>query len=433
MIEIFPSLLILITTGLLIVRLKKLPISQIFILIVVAYTTLFPTLDFLLSPFPPKGTFGFHQSMIAIFFIFPLLFFSVSQSRSKSVRSTEFSTSINLSLYVPLVLSSSAAVFAISSVVFDLFLVRMGYSNYLQTARSTPTAILYHYRLAIETSFFVIIYLISIIRHYPRSDFIGLYKATLGIYLIVFGTFFLINSRMQFILLVILLLASNYRTLNINFGKLLKIGAVITTLALALTLLRELVIEKNYRLDVSSSLSLIRETVSLIVARLNSVVMIDTVGQGVYNPFMPNIDGLWFFVKFNTAIFVDPSYYEYMKSIEITSPSVFVTNSMLLRIDVDFPKSMMVEVLLIFGLFGLPILAYFLSKIIAIIQRKLKSGYPSSGGFIVALYVLPLVLQFEKEFSGFLISLLKWAPMLIFIFITRPSFKSPTRRMQRRT
>tara|TARA_R110000787_G_scaffold10961_3_gene36433 strand:+ start:435 stop:1742 length:1308 start_codon:yes stop_codon:yes gene_type:complete len=428
MIEVIPSLFILGVTGLALTRLKHFPISQIYILFVVAYTSLFPALDLLMSPFPLKGAFGFHQSMFAIFFILPLILFILMRSRFSIVTGNQSDDIVNLNTYSPIILSASAIVFLVAALAYNLFFVRLGYGEFLQIASSTPNVVRYHYRMAVETSFFVIIYLTAIIRSYPDARFIGAYKVTLGVYILVFGAFFLVNSRMQFLLLVILLLASNYKTGIINFRRLAKLGVMVVALAISLTLLRELFIEQNNRLDVSSFMILIRETVWLIASRLNSVVMIDTAGQGLYNPFIPNLDGLWFLIKFNLAAFNDPAYYEYMKAIQITSPSVFVINDILVRTDIDFPKSMMVEVLLIFGLLGLPVLAYILARVVGRIQFIVKRFSPTDPQFILALYVLPGILQFEKEFSGFLFSLIKWAPMVIFIIVSRPTIRVNNRK-----
>lgn len=427
MIEVIPSLFILVVTGMALARLKNFPISQIFILLVVAYTSLFPALDFLMSPFPLKGVFGFHQSMFAAFFIFPLILFIIIQSRFPRSIVRVPGTVERLNTYSPIILSASAVIFLVASLAYNLFFVRLGYGEFLQIASDTPNIVRYHYRMAVETSFFIIIYLTAIVRCYPQAKSIAAYKITLGIYILVFGAFFLVNSRMQFLLLVILLLASNYKTGIINFRKLAKLGAVIVTLAISLTLLRELFIEQNNRLDVSSTMVLIRETIWLIASRLNSVVMIDTAGQGDYSPFSPHLEGLWFLIKFNLAAFNDPAYYEYMKSIQITSPSVLIMNDILVRNDIDFPKSMMVEVLLIFGLLGLPVLAYVLARVVAKVQFTLKRFYPTDSRFILALYVLPGVFQFEKEFSGFLFSLIKWVPMAVFILVSRPKIKANNR------
>tara|TARA_R110002051_G_scaffold320830_1_gene406977 strand:- start:69 stop:1358 length:1290 start_codon:yes stop_codon:yes gene_type:complete len=429
MIEVIPSLFILGVTGLALARLKHFPLSQIFILFVVSYTSLFPALDYIMSPFPLKGAYGFHQSMFAVFFIFPLIIFILMRSRYPNNIASEPGEVKKLNTYSPIILSASAIVFLVAALAYNLFFVRLGYGEFLQIASSTPNIVRYHYRMAVETSFFIIIYLIAIIRFYPRAQFVAAYKVTLGIYILVFGAFFLVNSRMQFLLMVILLLSSNYKTGIINFRRLAKLGAMIVTLAISLTLLRELFIEQNNRLDVSSAMVLIRETVWLIASRLNSVVMIDTAGQGAYNPFAPNLEGLWFLIKFNLAAFNDPAYYDYMKSIQITSPSVFVMNDIMVRRDIDFPKSMMVEVLLIFGLFGLPFLAYILARVIGKIQFTLKRFYPTDSRFILALYVLPGIFQFEKEFSGFLFSLIKWAPMAVFILVSRPKIKANNREL----
>lgn len=419
MFETIVPILTLVVAGFVLAHLKPYPICQIFILFVTAYTTLFPMMEFALSPFPFTGVFGYHQLIFSFLFIFPLFYFILLQS-GNNYSSTVIPSRAILNHLAPIALIASALVFLAISIVYDLFLVRLGYSDFLVTTGSTPTVFLYHFRMSIETSFFVILFLIATIRCYPRDKYVRYYKLALAVYILIFGVFFLVNSRMQFLLLVLLVISSNYKGGVINLARLAKIGLAVVILALALTLLREFVIEQNYRLDASSAATLLQETLLLIAARLNSVGMVDMAGQSGYNAFVPNLDGLWFLIKFNLSVVTNPAYYEHMKAIEITSPSVFVMNGILLRNDVDFPKSMMVEFLLIFGALCLPVLAFVLSKIVTSIQAVLRSSYPADKTFLIALYILPLLMQFEKEFSGFLLSILKWLPMLILVIVLRP-------------
>lgn len=430
MFELIVPTIALFIAGFTLGHLKAYPIAQIFILFVTAYTTLFPLMVFILSPFPFTGIFGYHQFVFSCLFLFPLFYFILNQSRQSYVR-LNVPKDASLNHLAPVALILSAFMFLGISIIYDLFLVRLGYSDFLITTGSTPTVFLYHFRLSVETSFFIILFLITIIRSYPNEKYVQYYKFALYVYVAIFGTFFLINSRMQFLLLVLLVISSNYKGGGINLARLAKIGLALVVLALALTLLREFVIEQNYRLDASSGATLLQETLLLIAARLNSVGMIDMAGQSGYNVFLPNLEGLWFLIRFNLSMIIDPAYYEYMKSIEITSPSVFVMNGLLLRNDVDFPKSMMVEFLLIFGALFLPILAFYLAKIVTHIQSILRSSYPTSKTFLVALYVLPMLMQFEKEFSGFLLSVIKWLPMLVMIIFLRP--KAETSLIKQRT
>ncbi|KZX88300.1 hypothetical protein A3726_14755 [Erythrobacter sp. HI0037] len=415
-----PVIINLIAAGIALHFLSSRIVTQVFILFVVSYTVVFPAIEFILSPYPFYGSFSRHQLVIGTLFLVPLFAFIAQGCRIGSEWGARPVSGIILSHLLPVIFIAGGVLFVIETVVYGLFFARLGYENFLQTYEGTPTLLLLHYRISVETSFFVILFLLSCIRFAPKDRNIVFYKVALLFYCIVFGSYFLVNSRMQFLLLVILLVASGYRGGGINFGRLLKVGSAVVFLAFTLTFLREFVIEKNYRLDASSATALLTDTTLLIAARLNSVVMIDTAALWGYNIWVPNFEGLWFFVKLNTAPIFDPNYYELMKSIEITSPSVYVINTILAANYVDFPKSMMVEVLLLFGALGLPALAFILAKVIVFVQRELRSGDPSDIPFVLALYILPLVMQFEKEFTGFLTSIFKWSPVFILVIILRP-------------
>lgn len=420
MVDIAASLLILIAVGVAVSALNRFPLLQIFVIIVSAYTIFFPMLDFMSSPYPFTRTFLYHQIVFGVFFLAPLVFFISRGAVKLAGKATTVSPPVELNHYTPIILIASLALFTASSILYNLYFVRIGYGDFLLTTGSTPTVLLFHYRMMAETSFFVIIYLIAAVRAGKGDAYRKYYMLALGLYVLTFSPFFLINSRMQFLLLLILVLVSNYEKGRINFPRLIAVVVSVVTLAIALTLLREFIIEDNGRLDASSSASLIRETVWLISGRLNSLTMIDTAGETGYNIFAPNLYGFWFVIKFNLSPIFDPAFYAYIKSIEQTSPSVYIMNTILLRNDVDFPKSMAVETVLMLGALGLPALAYVISRVMIWIQRKLRYDDISSVGFVLALYFLPLVYQFEKEFSGVLLSALKWSPMAAFLIISRP-------------
>lgn len=425
MIEILPSFLSLFATGLALKRLGRYPIICIFLMTVVAYTVFFPLVSFLLGPFPPVGVFYYHQALLLVFFIAPLLFFLGNEGR-RSAKFKVKEVEVRPRPIFPAILIANLVLFIAAAVYFNLLFVRLGYADFLSTIEGTPAIVQYHNRITTETSFFTIILLISIIRSAPRAAYVDLYKFCLAGYALVFAAYFIVNSRMQFVLLVILIITSNYKFGSINFVRLIRIAFLLIVTVISLTLLREFVIEKNYRLDASSAAILLRESTLLISDRLNSMVMIDMAGQGSYNPFIPNLDGLKFFIRFTLSPILDPAYFAYMKSIEITSPSVFTLNGILFRRDVDFPKSMLIEILLDFGILGLPLFSYVLARICGWIQFELRHSRAFDARFLLALFVLPLLMQFEKEFTGFATSILKWSPFLLMAYLFRPvSSRSP--------
>jgi hypothetical protein len=127
----------------------------------------------------------------------------------------------------------------------------------------------------------------------------------------------------------------------------------------------------------------------------------------------------WFALSF----FLDSQTYSSIKESLITSPSVLIVNQLLGFAVVDFPKSMVLDVLLSFGLFGLFGVAIFLGSLIAQVQRQISRFRGFQMKFLLSLYSLPMLLEFEKEFIGFLFSFLKWLPVFLIIYWLRPRFK----------
>lgn len=422
LLDVLPSIGALAIVGFTVSRLSRYPILQIFLLIVTVYTIAFPMIDHVLSLENFKYPFAFNQAIFAALFILPLSWFLFVESKrvSNGQITQDCSAAVSFNRVLPWILSAHAALFLGTAIVFDLFFIRLGYADFLQTYGGTPPILLFHHRIAVEMAFFVMLFIISVLRLSPRDSIRRDYRLALLINVLAFGMFFLVNSRMQFLLFIILMLSSNYRLGRIDFWKLAKLVIILSSLVIALTLLRELVIEENDRLYGGSSLELLRQTLWLVAARLDSVIMINMASETAYNIFEPHLEGLWFFVKFNTAPLLDPAFYAQMKATEMTSPSVWMSNGILRRNDVDFPKSMMVEMLLMFGAFLLPLFAFLLAKIAGWVQARLRQRDVTDVSFILALYILPLLFQFEKEFTGFLLSLLKWLPMLVLLVWLRP-------------
>lgn len=423
--QIIPTIMMLVAIGVVISRLAAYPIFQIFLLIVTAYTAAFPLLDHSLSSENFKYPFVYNQVILSALFLAPLAFFLSIEAKRLSLEkmSEPASSQLHFSPILPWLLVAHAVLFLFTAIIFGLFFVRLGYADFLQTYDNTPAILLFHHRLAVEGAFFVILCLIAFLRIMPKSAIRRAYVIALAANLLVFGAFFLINSRMQFLLLLILVLSSNYVSGRINFWRLTKLGFGLLVVIVSLTLLREFVIEQNNRLYGATSFELLRQTLWLISARLDSVIMVNMAAETSYNIFAPNPGGIWFFWKFNSAPIFDPEFYALMKSAEMTSPSVWMMNGILLRNDVDFPKSMMVEILLMFGAGVLPLFALLLSRVVSLIQYRLRFFNISDKGFIFALYILPLIFQFEKEFTGFVLSVFKWLPLLFLMIWFRPKVR----------
>ena len=123
------------------------------------------------------------------------------------------------------------------------------------------------------------------------------------------------------------------------------------------------------------------------------------------------------------SYFTAPENYRAIKESFVTSPSVEIVNRMLLGNEADFPKAMILDMFLSFGVFGLLATAVLLGSLITWVQRNLNGFHGFTPAFLVSLYVLPMLLEFEKEFIGFVFAFMKWIPMLVLLYLLRPRFR----------
>jgi hypothetical protein len=71
---------------------------------------------------------------------------------------------------------------------------------------------------------------------------------------------------------------------------------------------------------------------------------------------------------------------------------------------------------------GLLLTATILGISLGRLQRQLVLFRRFTPAFLISLYALPMLLEFEKEFLGMMVSLIKWLPILLLLYLTRPRF-----------
>ena len=401
----------------------------IFIIIVVSHLNIFPAINQLLY-FLPDSKFQLSQLIVIVFFEIPL--FLMLSTRVKEVKDhTPLQLVQKLPVYPPVLLLILLFIFWIVAILYDLFMARMYYQQFLIDPNAVPFILLYPYRLVVDSSFFVILYLIFALRFSHSSEknrFI--YKAALALYLGTFLAFFLLNSRMQFITLLICIyfVRPLYVMPRINLSKIFFGGVILGLLVLFTTLLRELYIENNNRLDDGDALGLFYGVLSMVVSRLDSLVMLDRLLEVGYNPFEMQLSGLVHVFNMYTSFFIDQQAYVEIRASEITSPSVEIVNRLLNVNYVDFPKSMVLDVQLTFGSLFLPLLAWFLSTLILFSQKIIITSNKINFRLLFGLFIIPLILQFGVETIGFISFILKWSPMLLMITLLH-SFRRLTRKV----
>jgi hypothetical protein len=269
----------------------------------------------------------------------------------------------------------------------------------------------------------VIIFLFSTLRAIdPSTPHYGRYKLVLGGYLATFFVFFAANSRMQLLLLPLCLICTQPKVADFFLRriKLLPLAVLGVVLVIGITLLRELYFEQNERLEGGELAQLSLAVGWLISARLDSVAILNRLVEEGFNPYGFEWAGVLHVVRFYISAFADPQAYAAVKESLVTSPSVEIVNRLLSATVVDFPKSMILDTFLSFGVLGLMGTALFLGKAVSAVQKRILSFGRFDPAFLIAIYTLPMLLEFEKEFLGFFFAFLKWTPFLALVAYLRP-------------
>jgi hypothetical protein len=421
-----PSLAMLAIVGWYITRHRGQPVLQVHALITASYLNLFPMLDYLLSDRLGMESFGSYQWLVVMFFQLPLLLVAHAAAGQRLLRTPVIAREpAALSRWLPWLFVVMLIGFWYVALSYDLFFRRLGHEGLQRNTAEVPRVLLYIYRASVETAFFVIIFLsTALARVARRSRHHFWYKWTLVAYAGSFVLFFLANSRMQFILLLLCVFCTQPRLSEylVRRLKLWRLALLLAALVLGLTLLRELVFEETHRLESDDITALLYAASWLIAERLDSLHILYELDRAGFSAWRFDLTGISHVVSFYASFFFDPGTYNTIKESLITSPSVVMVNRLLNASEIDFPKSMILDMFLSFGVFGLVATAVLLGAAIGRVQRHLSRFSGFSLAFLSSLYALPLLLEFEKEFIGFLFSVVKWLPVLLLVYWQRPRF-----------
>lgn len=406
----------------------------LFFLIAFSYLIICPSLNALSIQTQDFPTYLFYESIIIVAFFIPFLGFLLIGKVSSYAMAPDSTPDIvvnRLSPFIPLVLLLLICVFWYVVLSYGLVFRRLGHEGLQNASSSVPALFLYLYRITTEISFFTVIFLQYAIRNSnPDTRYRNLYKCLLTIFLVSFSLYFIINSRMQFLLLVLLASfltkAPRFKTKKIFTAR---SAVVMVFLVILMTLLRELLLEDSSSIQMGSFFTEFISVGQLIVQRLDVLTIFYELDNSNYNPLAPHLSGLYNTYEFYVSFIMDYDNYQAMKASLLTSSSVIVINEVLGSGFVDFPKSLVVDGILIFGVLGLPLIAAFYAWLLWVLQSKLTHSDVTKIPFILALYFIPLLFQFEKELLSPFISALKWSPVLLLFLVFRPCYVRAGRRV----
>lgn len=432
--DLLPTLAMLVVAGWFIRQHRGLPVLQVYALIVTSYLNIFPALDLVFSNGEGMNGFFGYQCLIIAFFELPLLIVAHQMAprwrRSNANAAAAAPPRARLSALLPVVLGLMLVAFWFVALRYDLFFRRLGHEGLLRNTAEVPSLLLYLYRGAVETAFFVMVFLWTVLRCVrPDSRRYREYQIVLAGYLGTFVLFFAANSRMQFVLLLLCLICTQppLAQFLLKPSRLLRFGLLLAVLVFGLTLFRELYLEDNDRIATGDLSELLLAAGWLIAARLDSVVIMYRMHDAGFNPLGFDLSGVMHVLNFYASFFTDPATYASIKESLVTSISVEVVNRRLSASEVDFPKSMILDMFLSFGVTGLVITAIALGSMVGRVQGHLKHFHGFTPALMVSLYALPMLLEFEKEFMGLFFAFLKWTPMLALLYLERPRFASQRR------
>lgn len=418
-----------------VIVLRKSVIYQAYMTFSAVYLFLCPSIVFALAPSAhlqflnslADPAFSYHYFVFLLFFWLPM--FAVLALSHRTLVPPTIRSSMEFWIvpakFLPILLIIAIALFWVITLQYGLFFRRLGHAELAAQTSSVPTVFYFFYRAMVETSFFISIFFLLILslRHkiHPQSR-IFTYRLAFMIHFGTFLIYFLLNSRMQFALLLVCALVARY----VGTGKPLKLGKIwiyavgFVGLIIFLTVMRE-IFEDNARLDFASGWATLSTALVLIANRLNSLFILSQLPNPEDFFFNFDLEGIVYPFKLLALKIFDPEAFYVIRTDLMTSPNVFLIEKYARLGMVDFPKSHVLEIYLGFGALGLTTIGILLGLFLHWLQRTIFNPRKFlKRTFFFSLFVLPFLLQLEKEITGIPISLFKWSFVLIGIYIFRP-------------
>jgi len=361
-----------------------------------------------------------YQTIFIILFLIPVLLFANFIVREFDLANDEILRGkFNISIFLPIFLLSILTIFLYTIFEYGLFFRRMGHEGLYQTSSEIPSYLKYIYRGASEASFFIIMTLRFYAIHELNISSKRFVQLTILLYGLVFGAYFLLNSRMQFLFIIFSIFVPLGKKYDIRPNQ-LKYIILISLLIIGMTLFRELFLESfNQRVNGDDFFNTLKQSLILIFERLNIFEIFVLTQNYNMSPFSINLTGILNTFQLPIAYFFDKTYYLNALATLQTSSSVAIINDITGKSFIDFPKSQVTDFYFSFGILSIPIFTIFYCFLIKLISDALAQPRLNFKTLFI-FYLLTFIFQFEKEFLTILISPLKWAPLFLLLFLFRP-------------
>jgi len=423
----FLIILALVSSIFVLFRLRREPLAYIFILIVMLYVLIGPYLNSFSKTSAEMNIYYLYQSVVLLLFYIPFCWFMVLalNARTKSYEVQPVYKKVTLSVLLPCILLLLLCYFWMTVLDHNLLFRRLGHNALYEASAAVPQLQLYIYRMTVESSFFIVLILKSIMVFCDhKTKYVKFYRLVYILYIVSFIIYFGINSRMQ-LLILFLMFGISHIILTGSKTEKKKIRMIfwVPILLVAATLIRELVFEDNARLETNTMLATIGNVILMIAARVDILTIFYDLEASGYSPLSVNLTGYMQSIYFMFSFFFDPEYYDSVKQSLQTSSSVLtvidITGS---AGTIDFPKSLIVDTILTFGCLGLLFLAGVYSSAIKYVISQMSIARAFKFSWFFAAFLIPILLQFEKELLGIFFSIAKWSPVLLLVLFYKPKF-----------
>jgi oligosaccharide repeat unit polymerase len=357
----------------------------------------------------------YYIDIFILFFLTPL-FIIYKAFPSVKIRQLNVNVSNSKTLIFSFLLCLSALIFLYIAVDNGIFFRRIGHEALARASLDLSRVQLIFTRLFQETAIFITMVLhILFVYSNKRKRLSKISTLFILCYLLVILTYFLINSRMQLMILIL-----SHFCIFASFNKISRtIPKLIAMLFIAfwtVLILRGAIVTENVSVS-----SIISEVISEnpISNRLNGLKIIIELNEEVsergmmYGEAWRNSIMIYYYMIF------DENKYNLMKINMETTPKVLIYQYYKGEHIKDSPSSIVSDVYPNFGIIGLVILGGFIGMLLYLIKSGLNNT-TNLFKFLLSLYLIPLLFQFEKEFISLIFMVFKYSFVLFLVYIYRP-------------
>jgi oligosaccharide repeat unit polymerase len=383
----------------------------IYICIALMYGVLMP----ILSDTTTGIVSWYYEAIFLMFFIFPVfIVYKILPNNDRPNLNININISfLKVKILVFLVFVTTC-IFLYITIDNVIFFRRIGHEALAIRSSNMGAMQAIFSRLFEENSIFISLVLHIFIRSTPVLNF-KILKFFIFFFIFIVMIYFLVNSRMQ--LMVFLL--SNFVIYvfyeKITIKKILKLTLLLFISFWIVLISRSAIVSQEANLN--SIAYEINNEVS-IVDRLNGIRILVDVHDDISRKGLMLGEG-WSNAALYYYLIFDKDKYDHIKSHYLTTTKSIIYKYYKGDDIKDMPSSVVTDVYPNFGIFGL-ILAGFT---IGFLLHLIKAGLSNTRGasmFLFSLYLMPIVLQVEKEFISLLFMILKYSPVLLLLLVFNP-------------